>query len=344
MSQRRAAWVRWLALGLSLAAPARGQEPAPVIWYRASQQCPSDADFIAKLAENPVKPRLAEAGDHVDFLVTLVDSGTQTVGRLERQTRAGTVAIRELRDTSCARVAEGLALSLGLALEPSQPNETQRVAASTSAKSETEEAKATPVSSAPVAVAPLPSVSATPTQRDEPQAAPAKRRLAVGAAAGVLYGLSPEPMARGQVFLDLDPVWAKLGRKFSARWGAVFALGTAATRIGPVRSWLLGSYVEGCPWQLGYAAFAVRPCLDLELGVSGASPPGAAGVTDRTLWAAPGAGLRAGVHLPYRLGLEAGAGVQLPLLRSQVFVGSESLYRAEIALFQANLGLSVGLP
>ena len=53
---------------------------------------------MSKLAGNALPPKLAEAGDHIDYLVTLVDSGTETVGRLERQTRAGTVAIRELRD------------------------------------------------------------------------------------------------------------------------------------------------------------------------------------------------------------------------------------------------------
>jgi hypothetical protein len=61
-----------------------------------------------------VHPKLAGAGDHVDFLVTLVDSGTETVGRLERQTRAGTIAIRELRDPSCAcRRGAGVELGFG---------------------------------------------------------------------------------------------------------------------------------------------------------------------------------------------------------------------------------------
>jgi hypothetical protein len=55
-------------------------------------------------------------------------------------------------------------------------------------------------------------------------------------------------------------------------------------------------------------------------------------------------GLRASAALPYRLGLEAGAGVQVPLFRNEVFASGASLYRAEILLFQASLGLSFGLP
>ena len=352
MSQRRAAQIRWsafalaLALALALAAPARAQaqERAPAIWYRASPQCPSDADFLAKLADSAVRPRLAEPGDHVDYLVTLVDSGTETVGRLERQTRAGTVAIRELRDASCARVAEGLALSLGLALEPGQAvaDETRHAEPST-ADAADGVPPAVATAPAPPPVGPPPARRTVPPIVDPPLA-PAKRRFALGATAGVLYGLSPEPMTRGQVFFDIDPVWARLSHKFSARWGAVGALGSAATRIGAVRSWLLGSYLEGCPWRVGNALIGLRPCAGFELGVSSASPRSSAGFADRALWATPGAGLRASLELPYRLGLEAGAGVQVPLLRSQVFVGPSALYRAEIVLFQANLGLSVGLP
>ncbi len=328
-----------LLLGLAVTSAARADEPqrAPAIWYRASQQCPSDADFMAKLAGGAVQARLAEAGDHVDFLVTLVVAGAETVGRLERQTRAGTVAIRELRDASCERVAEGLALSLGLALEPAS-----RVAV-----------EAPPVA-APVALAsqkPAPTVMTVPVAQrplaePAPVAPPAKaqRRVALGAAAGVLYGLAPNPMARARAFVDFEPILPALSASLSARLGLVGARGWAATRVGSVDQWLLGGFVEGCPFRLGNARFGLRPCLDIELGASGAARRGGSSFGDSTGWVTPGAGLRASAALPYRLGLEASAGVQVPLLRSEVFAAGSSLYRAEIVLFQASLGLSFGLP
>lgn len=346
MGQGRAAVIRWLVLGLALATPAQAEEPKPAprppaIWYRASQQCPSDAEFMTKLAGNAVPPRLAEAGDHIDFLVTLVDSGTETVGRLERQTRAGTVAIRELRDASCERVAEGLALSLGLALEPGQPVPAEASDVAVAVPAGDAAAPSTP------SVAPLqtsarvaPAAKATPAS----PAGESTRRIAIGIAGGVLFGLSPRPMARGQLFVDLDPLWARLSHKLSARLGVVGAQGSADTRVGSVRSEVVGGYVEGCPWRVGIARLSLRPCLGFELGASGATHEGGSGFSDHTLWATPGAALRASALLPYRLGLEAGAGVQFPLARTEVFAGSASLYRAEIMLFQATLGLSVGLP
>src|SRR3954468_10698753 len=108
--------VVWLA---AASKPAQAQSAhTPAVWYRASAACPTGPEFLAKLAEGPERARLAEAGDHIDFVVTLLSASGETVGRLERQTNGGTVAIRELRDATCAQVANALALSLGLALEP----------------------------------------------------------------------------------------------------------------------------------------------------------------------------------------------------------------------------------
>lgn len=109
---------RWAALPLALAAPAFAETEPPAVWFRASETCPSGAQFLEKLAAHSRKARLAQAGDHIDFVVTLVADGRETVGRLERQTDAGIVAIRELRDATCEEVADALALSLGLALAP----------------------------------------------------------------------------------------------------------------------------------------------------------------------------------------------------------------------------------
>jgi hypothetical protein len=159
-----------------------------------------------------------------------------------------------------------------------------------------------------------------------------------------MYGLSPRPTARGKAFVDLEPVWPRLSSKLSARLGVVGAVGSAETRIGSVHRLVLGGFVEGCPWRVSNGRLSLGPCLDFELGASGAAHDGDAGLGATALWATPGAGLRANAALPYRLGIEAGAGVQVPMVRSEVFAGQSSLYRAEIVIFQATFGLSVGLP
>jgi hypothetical protein len=346
MVQPRGAVIRWVAFGIGFAAPIGAQELAsparpPAIWYRASQQCPSDTEFLSNFSSNAVQPRLAEAGDHIDFLVTLVVSGKETVGRLERQTRAGTVAIRELRDPSCQRVAEGLALSLGLALEPGQS--APAAASPVPDAAPQNEAIAPEVVPSATFAAPSPVVPSGAAVQGLPAAA-TRRRVAIGAAGGALYGLSPSPLVRGQVFVDLDPIWPRWSSHFSARAGVVGAERSADTRIGAVRAFVLAGFVEGCPWRIGNRGLSLRPCLGVELGVSGVSHDGNSGLSDRTLWATPGVGLRASFALPHRFGVEASAGVQVPLLRSEVFAGASSLYRAENVLFQAALGFSFGLP
>lgn len=88
------------------------------IWYRSSESCPDGAAFIELLRRFGRETSLARVGDRVDFVVTVAHAGHESTGRLERQSSEGTVAIREVVAASCEEVAEVLALSLDLALQP----------------------------------------------------------------------------------------------------------------------------------------------------------------------------------------------------------------------------------
>ena len=116
MRLRRAGWVFATALVVSNAG-AESARPA-VIWYRSSEGCPTGSEFVYMLGDRSSAARLAEAGDRVDFVVTLSADEQGSVGRLERQTNAGIIAVSEVEDTDCGRVAEALALSLALSLVP----------------------------------------------------------------------------------------------------------------------------------------------------------------------------------------------------------------------------------
>ncbi|HTV19937.1 MAG TPA: hypothetical protein VMG12_14730 [Polyangiaceae bacterium] len=61
---------------------------------------------------------IAGTGDRIDFVVNLAFAVDASSGRLERQSSAGTVAIRDVVAQSCQEVAEVLALSLDLTLQP----------------------------------------------------------------------------------------------------------------------------------------------------------------------------------------------------------------------------------
>lgn len=99
-------------------AGARPPEQALRIWYRSSEGCPDGATFITLLERLGRAGSLAGVGDRVDFVVTVAHAPAQSSGRLERQSSEGAVAIRDVSAQSCAEVADALALSLDLALDP----------------------------------------------------------------------------------------------------------------------------------------------------------------------------------------------------------------------------------
>lgn len=340
-----------ICFALTLARAGYAESHTPAIWYRASDECPSGAEFLARAVGEAPRARLAEAGDHIDFLVTLVIAQGETVGRLERQTEGGTVAIRELRDASCERVADALALSLGLALAPG-------AAATGSAPGEV--APSLPGGDAlPPATAepdPLPAPTAAPTrERVAEPGRPATRPLgdsgllarpawAVGADAGLLFGPAPHPLLFGALFVDLEPALRGVAKRASFRLGALAGASSTDTRVGAVRHWLAAGYGEVCPVRIGSSQLEIEPCFSLQVGATGVSVRAAPRNAGSLLWLAPGAVLRLQLALPARFAFEANAGLSVPLQRNEIDVGSEPLYRAERGVVQLGLGVSWTLP
>jgi len=325
-----------------LTTPAEAESPvAPAVWYRASAECPTGPEFLGKIADGATRARLAQAGDHIEFVVTLLAGNGETVGRLERQTNGGTVAIRELRDATCAQVADALALSLGLTLDPARSGSEAPNAQPTPASEPA--AAAAPAAPLPAAPAPAPTqvtVAEAPAARsmqqthDQP-ASPARRGLALGVTAGALTGLATQTMFRGSAFVDI----ARASSRLSWRLAFVGARGESPTPLGSVGRWLLAGRGELCPWRWGGAAWGVSPCAAFELGATSAS---VGEQSDHALWATPGVALRASVAVSPALNLEAAAGALLPLIRGQVFYATQPLYQDEIIAFNAELGISFG--
>lgn len=356
-------WRFWLIicgvpLLLSVARRASAEAPPSVVWYRASAECPSEAEFLQRLADGARRARLAQAGDHIDFVVTLLAAPGETVGRLERQTQGGTVAIRELRDVSCARVADGLALSLDLALEPGAPRASSAAdpplpPSSPPANPDTSADPGSPVappSAAPVPKEePAPPLSAPhtdplPVSAARPPAATSRPRAAtlphwsLGLDGGAISGVAPSALARGAVFVQADHALPGVASELAFRLAVLGALGSPKTEIGPVKRWLTAGRAEACPWRWGGEALNVRPCLAFELGATGAS----AAEQASSLWAAPGLGLRAGLAVLRGVGVELEAGALAPLSRTEVAAGSVVIYRSEIISLASSIGISFG--
>jgi len=340
---------------LSLARRASAEARPSVVWYRASAECPLGGEFLEKLPGGAARARLAQAGDHIDFVVTLVAAQGETIGRLERQTQGGTVAIRELRDVSCERVADGLALSLGLALEPGAPRASAAAdgppdptppPAEPAASVEPSPAAVTP-SAAPTNGEPEPAVVAAARRASgapRPEAdnarpgAPKPRRWSLGLDGGAIAGVAPGALARGAVFVQVDRAWSGLASDLALRLAVLGALGSPTTEIGPVKRWLAAGRAEACPWRWGGEKLNVRPCLDFELGATGAS----AAERASSLWAAPGLGLRGSVRVLPELSLEVEAGALAPLSRTEIAAGSVVIYRSEIISLTGSVGVSFG--
>lgn len=342
---RIALWA--LGLGMWVAPPASGAEPAPVwVWYRTSDGCPDGEAFVSRLSELGKTARLARVGDRVDFVVTLGSGPSESSGRLERQTRGGVVAIREYRDARCEQVAEALALTLDLALEP-EAAPAARAASSASAS-------ASAAASAAHAGAPSPPRSseseadAAATGADAAGASTvsgeaSRSRFALGAQASITTGVAPGAVPGGALFVE-----GVAGASWLASWrGSLLgAHGESTARQREIEVLLLGARVEGCPLELRQEPIAFSPCLGLDAGLLRASGPSSLGVTDAGFWSAVAAHGRVAAALGEGVSLELQVGGLVPLLRYEMGTqdGGAAWFRTRAVGFAASLGAAWRIP
>jgi hypothetical protein len=340
------------ALGPFGVARAAEEPGSAVVWYRASDQCPDGASFLDATGARAKAFRLAHSGDHIDFVVTISTEDAEVFGRLERQTEAGTVAIRELRDTDCARVAGALALSLGLAVAPSSGAESPQHA------SERGEAEPTPEA------APDRTISAQPGRKSrthegprtgEPSSAgappsqphrhPARMQpWAVGVQGGVATGLQPRVSGRFEAFSELRDALVLVLPTLRVRGALVGALGSAPTPVGTVRRWVGAARLDLCPVAVGNERATIAPCAGAELGMTGAAGTHQQGLGDTDLWAAVDLRARAELQAFGPAGMAFDLGAGLPLKRFSVVADSGPLYETSSVGFFALLGVFLRLP
>jgi len=167
----------------------------------------------------------------------------------------------------------------------------------------------------------------------------------VGANIAAMIGITTHPLPRGELFLDFKPALRSFLPNLSLRGSVVGSLGSSETSVGPVRRWVLAGRAEACPVAWVEGRFDLRPCAGFELGVDSASTDGDGALDDRGIWAAPAGQLRLALALqPRVVSLEAAGGALIPLIRKEIFSGSQSLYRDAPVVFHAGLGVSVRLP
>ncbi len=343
------------AVILALTLPGWAQSPSPepaVLWYRTTEGCPDGPGFLARVGDRAPLVRLAEAGDRVDFVVTIAATPEGARGRLERETDRGTVAIREFEDASCDSVAEVLALNLALALDPDRR-----------APEPADEPPAPPVAGAtpdpepptggeetrssarrqtppPVQKQPKPTRVAPPDKNaNHAAAAHQPARWRIGVQGGALGGVSPGLLARGTAFVELGGAFEPLLPDLTLRAAAAGAVGSWDTRSGVVRQSLWAGRLDVCPVDFGGPLLFLRPCAAGEVGQMRASST----YRDSSLWRALGVHVRGLWILGGAVGVEAEVGAMFPLNRYEVAAGSTVLYRSAPAGLSAMVGASFEL-
>jgi hypothetical protein len=326
----RSAWACLAVLfTFALASSANAAEPRPInIWYRAVEGCPESEEFILYLQARGVEAKVARVGDAVDFVVTLGKSEKASEGLLERQTQSRAVAIRRLESDDCKQVAEALALSLVLVLNP----ESDTPASQPDASLEPEPPQ--PVSPRDSALA-----STAAARPAEPPAALDSAGWSIGLGGVVTTGIGSTPLLGGRAFGEFEaPARALLPRAaVRLAGGAGFASGESAGTSFDL--WIVAARLEGCPIGLGSAVFAVRPCLGYEAGILETSGEGPSGTRNDAFWSAFAVLGRVAWRASKSLQVEADVGANFPLTRYELVAGDS----ARVVHDMHRVGVSAGL-
>lgn len=320
-----------------------------VIWYRASQGCPSGAEFVSGIRVEGRTTRLARVGDHVDYVITLESDGSASGGSLERQTEKGTIAISELRGGACSEVAEALALSLMLAVTPSQSATTPGPPAPPAAVDDPASAPESADSAGRPALAkPADSVEKGPAvSRRAPStvAEPVVPRWWIGGGFEGGLGMTPDPSFGAQLFVAYDWALVSPRRSASVRVGpaAVYSR-TPIEDLGHVDQWITTLELEFCPLTLRSGSLGVAPCVVGESGLFVASTTRETSLTSVNFWGAAGPAVRGRAQVVRGLELGLTAAVKAPFSRLELIAGEEVLYRTPPAAFSLGADLSWAIP
>jgi hypothetical protein len=309
-----------------------GPEQASVgVWYRSTDGCPDGGAFLARLRELGRSAHLASVGDRVDFVITLEARSVASSGRLERQTERGTVAIRELSSARCEEVAEGLALSLELALDPDAAG--AGLLAPDAAKVPSDGAAPAPRDSTPVAQAISSDQGAVPGE------APALLRVPpwrAGAQGTLTTGIAPALAPGAALFLERGGDARDAAGRLSLQgsYGASRAHGVRLA-VG-----LIAARLEGCAFGWDAGTWSLTPCIGADAGLLVADSPDAAGRSDRGFWASALGLVRARIPVARHWMPEAQLAFAVPLTRYAIG-GPESstLFRTGAIAGQLSLGM-----
>ncbi|MDP8999650.1 MAG: hypothetical protein M3O46_06010 [Myxococcota bacterium] len=99
------------------AAAEEGVEPIRLA-YHASDGCPDDAGFVARIRTRTTRARIAWPGETARTFAVVIDQGPPASGRVVIQTGGRDEGTRKVQADTCSDVADALALVVALAIDP----------------------------------------------------------------------------------------------------------------------------------------------------------------------------------------------------------------------------------
>lgn len=94
-----------------------GVEPIRLAYY-ASDGCPDEAGFVARIRTRTTRARIAWAGEVARTFTIAIDQGPPPSGRVSVQTSGRDDGTRRVQADTCSDVADALALVVALAIDP----------------------------------------------------------------------------------------------------------------------------------------------------------------------------------------------------------------------------------
>ncbi len=347
-------WTCLLLLGIG--SPARADELAVQLTWRAPADCPSRDDVIARVRTRVGADARARAA--WSAVAHIVRIGGAYRLELQLRTDDATPARRVLTGARCEPLADAAAVFIALALDPSTQGSAGAAAAS-----------GRDVASPPIGSSATPIEQGTGGAATAGVGAPSSPR---STAQGVTTRDVPTPPAAGSgadaplALSILAGVALRLDRGSlpqSLGWGIGGELGLRLDRFLAIASftlWLSGdaqpeaypaARVRARGWSAdlaaGYALAVsgvhLSPELRLEHGVLDIGVSRIASPAERAIaWTAAGAGVRATLVLPARLAMVVGASALLPFSRPRTLVRTPSEDRAVYTMAAVLLRFSVG--
>jgi hypothetical protein len=213
------------------------QEPIRLA-YRASEGCPNEASFIARIRARTARARIAQVGEAARTFTVVVEAGRPSSGRVTVQGNDQTDATRRVQADTCSDVADALALVVALAIEP----------------------PATPPPPAASSAAPVPSASMAPSPLSE------RGGFFAGGDFAIATGVTPNALLGGSPYFG-----------WRARRGSLFepSVRVAFLRVGsgplPAEggtadfTWTVGR-LDACPIAWPHTEIRVVECVRVEAG------------------------------------------------------------------------------